>query len=375
MMERRIGVTFQLTASQGGWPFNFIFYIIYYYFNSQPHKEADKNRLDYYFPILAFQLTASQGGWQMADLPGYGEVAFQLTASQGGWPASASESATAAEKFQLTASQGGWRAQQIMNGKRTYISTHSLTRRLTYKSSYPVVNTIFQLTASQGGWRRYGGPGGTRKTFQLTASQGGWLRELMFSRFGYIFQLTASQGGWPGKYLWWRSRGYFNSQPHKEADTLWYHRIGKRRYFNSQPHKEADSRDEKVIHVQKHFNSQPHKEADESCLFWLLLQVLFQLTASQGGWQLMTMNTFNVVLFQLTASQGGWRQKSKQKYSHPYFNSQPHKEADDQPVNHLFSTEISTHSLTRRLTERIPGEHLIEIFQLTASQGGWPIAL
>ena len=34
--------------------------------------------------------------------------------------------------------------------------------------------------------------------------------------------------------------GYFNSQPHKEADSCTMKRQTERSYFNSQPHKEAD---------------------------------------------------------------------------------------------------------------------------------------
>ena len=76
-----------------------------------------------------------------------------------------------------------------------------------------------------------------------------------------------------------------------------------------------------------HFNSQPHKEAD-------------------------------IIFCEL----------------HPYlryFNSQPHKEADSVSTSEGFLEKvISTHSLTRRLTDR---KQLLEgynKFQLTASQGG-----
>ena len=56
--------------------------------------------------------------------------------------------------------------------------------------------------------------------------------------------------------------GYFNSQPHEEADgrimkSSWLHI-----HFNSQPHEEADRMEERIILLQLHFNSQPHEEAD-----------------------------------------------------------------------------------------------------------------
>ena len=122
---------------------------------------------------------------------------------------------------------------------------------------------------------------------------------------------------------------YFNSQPHKEADGYCCH-IGHRRfisthsltrrltsrrrygtlrtyYFNSQPHKEADMRTSAREIRQRHFNSQPHKEAD-----WVIVCLEHQIS---------------------------------------YFNSQPHKEADRKCCNRLDRYRISTHSLTRRLTD------------------------
>ena len=58
--------------------------------------------------------------------------------------------------------------------------------------------------------------------------------------------------------------GYFNSQPHEEADveplcfTTW--RI---RHFNSQPHEEADTAMTGIHSGSTYFNSQPHEEADK----------------------------------------------------------------------------------------------------------------
>ena len=97
-----------------------------------------------------------------------------------------------------------------------------------------------------------------------------------------------------------------------------------------------------------HFNSQPHKEAD-----YHIRTEHIQLT---------------------------------------YFNSQPHKEADGNKYWYSLTLNISTHSLTRRLTlaDQIFGDFYVisthsltrrltfrktadrtkKIFQLTASQGG-----
>ena len=77
-------------------------------------------------------------------------------------------------------------------------------------------------------------------------------------------------------------------------------------YFNSQPHKEADLLILFFIFSLQYFNSQPHKEADD------LSRVL--------------------------------------KINRKHFNSQPHKEADMDSATSSSLKNISTHSLTRRLT-------------------------
>ena len=103
--------------------------------------------------------------------------------------------------------------------------------------------------------------------------------------------------------------------------------------------------------IEEDFNSQPHKEADSVSIKPCAHFVRFQLTASQGGWLI----------------------KSVIAVSNTYFNSQPHKEADLSLLNCLNRSNISTHSLTRRLTESDNLLPKLEIFQLTASQGGWRI--
>ena len=231
-----------------------------------------------------------------------------------------------------------------------------------------------------------------------------------------VFQLTASQGGWPGNGVTATTVIYFNSQPHKEADGNYV--------------KKYD-----LSGISTH--SLTRRLTSFNChIFYLLL---FQLTASQGGWQqdldrksyLLQISTHSLTrrltlwimpflsrtLFQLTASQGGWlifatcllflinyfnSQPHKEadlvwhrlRGIYPYFNSQPHKEADHGEEVEVAVWEISTHSLTRRLTTRpceSSGNAFISThsltrrltiqactlsdmpsaFQLTASQGGW----
>ena len=79
-------------------------------------------------------------------------------------------------------------------------------------------------------------------------------------------------------------------------------------YFNSQPHEEADGTGRLPVSIRHHFNSQPHEEADNLC-------------------------------------------PSKRNVPR-HFNSQPHEEADDGRVAVCQPDRISTHSLTKRLTQK-----------------------
>ena len=187
---------FQLTASQGGWQVTVLKMLEpTIYFNSQPHKEADAYQKAINAKVDAFQLTASQGGWHLTFYALYPLLLFQLTASQGGWrdthgrhehvnhfnsqPHKEADDTGEyyeydREEFQLTASQGGWHFTPVLLSFDSGISTHSLTRRLTF-----VIGTArdilgFQLTASQGGWLAVTVPTFPFSIFQLTASQGGW---------------------------------------------------------------------------------------------------------------------------------------------------------------------------------------------------------
>ena len=56
--------------------------------------------------------------------------------------------------------------------------------------------------------------------------------------------------------------GYFNSQPHEEADFLVHTTSRCTPHFNSQPHEEADVFQQLYEHFLPNFNSQPHEEAD-----------------------------------------------------------------------------------------------------------------
>ena len=244
--------------------------------------------------------------------------------------------------FQLTASQGGWRYDLSRGWSTDWISTHSLTRRLTTSAVLLVTALIFQLTASQGGWRYESDGIRSGNPFQLTASQGGWLYFDRKSASWYTFQLTASQGGWREKL-----------KVDGEYGTISTHSLTRR-----------------LTSVTLQGN----------------VLTLFQLTASQGGWRQCNWMWYNILIFQLTASQGGWRlpinaynliwnisthsltrrltrERITRNSRISYFNSQPHKEADVFLPDSSTTICISTHSLTRRLTEKT--EVLNTIFNIS----------
>ena len=99
--------TFQLTSSQGGWPYERKFSFRYHFFNSHPHKEDDNYLSSYLSSYYIFQLTSSQGGWHLSLSSEKTISVFQLTSSQGGWP-KVSFAVSYCVFFQLTSSQGGW---------------------------------------------------------------------------------------------------------------------------------------------------------------------------------------------------------------------------------------------------------------------------
>ena len=124
--------------------------------------------------------------------------------------------------------------------------------------------------------------------------------------------------------------------------------------------------------MSENFNSQPHKEADDHGSRPIRNHHIFQLTASQGGWRLIEDICEKFEVFQLTASQGGWQRDDILTHRQQDFNSQPHKEADSYAPDHkvrLQSFQLTASQggwLFHHFTVSTLG-----LFQLTASQGGW----
>ena len=188
------------------------------YFNSQPHEEADETCSTIQNYYRRFQLTASRRGWRISppssspcdhisthsltkrltfsnlSLEGI-HLLFQLTASRRGW-LSARAVYGSSGLFQLTASRRGWHTGRPGADTVDFISTHSLTKRLTNIRFRRGCRCLFQLTASRRGWRKLSDCLKNARKFQLTASRRGWRWWLITPWSTPVFQLTASRRGW-----------------------------------------------------------------------------------------------------------------------------------------------------------------------------------
>ena len=256
-------VIFQLTASRRGW-----------------QTYAEVPRL-----LKAFQLTASRRGWRLLTcrpwplfristhsltkrlttrtlISGMASI-FQLTASRRGWRL-CSQSKDIPRIFQLTASRRGWHITTGYAYRYTYISTHSLTKRLTQLINCEKQNSNISTHSLTKRLTRT-----TRKTVKKwkyfnsqpheEADDAG---KLVLFYDGEISTHSLTKRLTAAKRIASRPARYFNSQPHEEADKDWFAKGRFIKHFNSQPHEEADRRTAAQTINQRNFNSQPHEEAD-----------------------------------------------------------------------------------------------------------------
>ena len=131
-----------------------------------------------------------------------------------------------------------------------------------------------------------------------------------------VFQLTSSQGGWHVESWCTDGRGYFNSHPHKEDDSI-----------------QAESISINYIstHILRRRMTTTPKPGNR--------RRKFQLTSSQGGWH----------------SWPGWLRRQRN------FNSHPRKEDDRTVEKWVKNNSISTHILARRMTAILNKNNLFKI--------------
>ena len=279
--------------------------------------------------------------------------------------------------------------------------------------------------------------------FQLTSSRRGWRSIMLFIWYTSIFQLTSSRRGWPAQQtldqllrqfqLTSSRRGWHDGRCVKSCCS----------YFNSHPHEEDDVFSSPQVSFYKHFNSHPHEEDDILLEMNYIIIWRFQLTSSRRGWHgkywktfwilyisthiltkrmteaIMTKNresriSTHILTKRMTGRSGRVRQEEEHFNSHPheeddfgmpknsprisYFNSHPHEEDDMVGQSYVLHNIISTHILTKRMTDSNviifcftdyfnshPHEEddntlicmitSVAIFQLTSSRRGWPVPI
>ena len=82
---------------------------------------------------ILFQLTSSRRGWPRKSTEKYSNQLFQLTSSRRGWLITQGD-VYEPSAFQLTSSRRGWRSRTVFVWMLWRISTHILTKRMTYST-------------------------------------------------------------------------------------------------------------------------------------------------------------------------------------------------------------------------------------------------
>ena len=146
---------FQLTASQGGWLRYTREVLRCLYFNSQPHKEADGMIIQNAFDIIVISTHSLTRRLTTRITAVKVDGTFQLTASQGGWRSrklkncilrdfNSQPHKEADEKRNICKGRSCYFNSQphkeadclpYTASNTLYISTHSLTRRLTFSTT------------------------------------------------------------------------------------------------------------------------------------------------------------------------------------------------------------------------------------------------
>ena len=187
-----------------------------------------------------FQLTSSRRGWRHLIQFRYTGRKFQLTSSRRGWHKHNKKSPnplhfnshpheeddnfentgmSSTYIFQLTSSRRGWRQKSFLSDLTVYISTHILTKRMTWPRRKMEVH-----------W--------------------GISTHILTKRMTFTCPCTHN------------ITFYFNSHPHEEDDCYRCISLPTWRYFNSHPHEEDDRRVQQAFQCPWYFNSHPHEEDD-----------------------------------------------------------------------------------------------------------------
>ena len=177
---------------------------------------------------------------------------------------SSTQSSSTSIIFQLTSSRRGWRWLKPDRIQVTAISTHILTKRMTFQGCWTLVDRLFQLTSSRRGWRQE--TLGMHKQFfistHILTKRMTWPSLSTRSTYQYFNSHPHEEDDLAGN-GGIHNELYFNSHPHEEDDRASGNDLcTAKAYFNSHPHEEDDIPNRLVGSLQRHFNSHPHEEDD-----------------------------------------------------------------------------------------------------------------
>ena len=122
---------------------------------------------------------------------------------------------------------------------------------------------------------------------------------------------------------------YFNSHPHEEDDQLRDYFSCSQTHFNSHPHEEDDGVEARKKKRDENFNSHPHEEDDTAINVSQNINRYFNSHPHEEDD--LVMSHLQIQLM--------------------YFNSHPHEEDDSWIRTERCRMDISTHILTKRMTE------------------------
>ena len=187
-----------------------------------------------------------------------------------------------------------------------------------------------------------------------------------------LFQLTSSRRGWQSG-AYWTEYSIISTHILTKRMTSFLSLL--KNFYNISTHilTKRMTQIRKRMSLQSHFNSHPHEEddynyVDNTTIYIISTHILTKRMTNDNLQGKIT------ILFQLTSSRRGWRNvsvsgRSLALYfnSHPheeddysqmdtrieqrYFNSHPHEEDDILQVWYRRKLNISTHILTKRMTE------------------------
>ena len=255
--------TFQLTASRRGWRIRLGCSYVLSYFNSQPHEEADE--LSGVLPLRWHRISTHSLTKRLTMI--WFKTAryhsFQLTASRRGW-----RPLTLMLKgfwlFQLTASRRGWQLFLERHILHEWISTHSLTKRLTTTANAPMIfPSLFQLTASRRGWLFQCIIPSSVVHFNSQPHEEADSKTFACNNQAVIFQLTASRRGWP--YFFCQiplAKGISTHSLTKRLTLLHGNHVISSHISTHSLTKRLTAAGVTVPAGPVDFNSQPHEEAD-----------------------------------------------------------------------------------------------------------------